>query len=262
MKKRIAIAYLIGVHLLLAVVLLKNDFVPHVLYKLGIQHRASTPGWNSEITEHFDRMLRYHRRMDGNVPDGAVVFIGDSITQGLCVSAVASPSVNYGIGSDTTVGVLQRLPVYKSIARASGVVLAIGVNDMKYRLNGDILRNYSAIIERIPDAVPVIISAVLPLNDDARQSTVQNSQGPTKTRIFELNSALQRLTRVHGLLRFVDVGPFLADSTGNLARRFDDGDGVHLNSEGNAIWIGHLQKAILEAQQTARAYALPRAAQP
>jgi len=51
MRKRIAIAYLIGVHLLLAVVLLKSDFVPHVLYKLGIQHRASTPGSNPEITE-------------------------------------------------------------------------------------------------------------------------------------------------------------------------------------------------------------------
>ena len=84
MKKRIAITYLIGIHVFLAVVLLKSDFINRVERKLGIHIATQSP----EITEHFHRMLRYHKRMDGNVPEGSVIFIGDSITQGLCVSAM------------------------------------------------------------------------------------------------------------------------------------------------------------------------------
>ena len=32
----------------------------------------------SEITEHYTRMMKYHGYMDGSVPEGAVLFIGDS----------------------------------------------------------------------------------------------------------------------------------------------------------------------------------------
>ena len=96
MKKRITVAYVVCIHLLLVFVLLKSDFIQRIENKLGIMRTQS------EITGHFHRMLRYHSRIDGNVPNSSVLFIGDSITQGLCVSAVSSPSVNYGIGSDTS----------------------------------------------------------------------------------------------------------------------------------------------------------------
>ena len=240
MKKRISVTYLIGVHILLAIVLLKNDFINKVQSELGIW-QAGSP---HEITQHFHRMLRYHRRMDGNVPDGAVIFIGDSLTQGLCVSAIKSPSVNYGIGSDTTVGVLQRLPNYKSIERASAVVLAIGINDMKRRSNDEILENYRAIIEHLPKTTPVIFSAVLPLDEETRDEW----QGRNQDRIKTLNSDLKHLVLARDNVFFVDAGPLLLDEAGNLADIYHDGDGVHLNSQGNAIWIDALRNGIEIAQ--------------
>jgi lysophospholipase L1-like esterase len=243
MKKRIVIAYVIGIHILLAIVLLKSDFIDRVQSRLGIQSIPLPP----EITEHFHRMLRYHKRMDGNVPDGAVIFIGDSITQGLCVSGIASPSVNYGIGSDTTVGVLQRLPYYKSIERASAVVIAIGINDMRRRSNNDILENYRSIIELIPKTTPVVLSAVLPLDEEARAKC----QGLNLDRIKSLNSRIEHLTSGSENLFFVDSGPLLVDESGNLADMYHDGDGVHLNSKGNAIWIDILRKGLQKAQQSA-----------
>jgi hypothetical protein len=115
----------------------------------------------TEITDYLNRIFSYHIRMDGNIPDGAVIFIGDSLIQSLCVSAIACPSVNYGIGGDTTVGVLHRLPFYHSITRASVVVLSIGINDMKYRTNEEILSNYKIIINKIPHKVRIIFSALL-----------------------------------------------------------------------------------------------------
>lgn len=118
--------YLLTVHALLIIVLLKSDFIDLVQNKLETCNHSVQ---SSELTPHYHRMLEYHKRMDGNVLTGSVIFFGDSITQGLCVSAVASHSVNYGIGSDTTFGVLERLKYYRSINRADVVVISIGVND-------------------------------------------------------------------------------------------------------------------------------------
>lgn len=242
MKKKMAIAYVACIHLLLAVVLVESDFLSRAKKAFGL-----STGGQPEITEHFHRMVLYHSRMDGNVPDGAVVFIGDSLTQGLCVSAVFPLSVNYGIGSDTTAGVLKRLATYQSIRRASAVVVAVGVNDMKFRSNEEILRNYAAIASRIPENVPVVFSAVLPLNETKRDK--QKSGYPD--RIRALNAGLEAFCARAKRLYFLNVGPVLADGAGNLAAKFDDGDGVHLNSKGNAIWIAGLREKITEARKTA-----------
>lgn len=118
--------YLIGIHVFLAIVLLKSNFIDRVERKIGILMAAQSP----DITTHFHRMLSYHQRMDANLPEGAVIIIGDGL-QGLCVSAIASPTANYGIGSDTTVGVRERLPNYNAIKRARAVVLAIRINDIR-----------------------------------------------------------------------------------------------------------------------------------
>ena len=103
--------------------------------------------------------------MDGNVPDRSVVFIGDSLTQGLCSDAIACPSVNYGVGNDTTVGVLARLPEYQSLRCASAIVLAVGVNDIMFRDNQHIVQNYRRILASLPQSVPIVCSAVLPVNE-------------------------------------------------------------------------------------------------
>lgn len=241
MKRRIVVIYLIGIHLLLTVVLFKSDFIDRLQTNLGKQQTELSP----EITQHFYRMLSYHKRMDNNVPNKSVVFIGDSIMQGLYVSAVAYPSVNYGIGSDTTLGVLRRLPEYRSIDRASTVVLAIGINDMQRRSNKEILKNYRSIIERISENTPIVISAILPIDEKSRQEW----QGRNQDRIKTLNSSLKYIANTDSRIVFVDAGPLLVDASGNLADQYHDGDGVHLNSQGNAIWINVLQDGVQKAQQ-------------
>jgi len=241
MKKRIAVAYLIGIHFFLVVVLLRSDFIIRVQRKFTPQQTVLPP----EITKYFYRILRYHKRMDNNVPNGAIVFIGDSITQGLCVSAVASPSVNYGIGSDTTAGVLQRLPFYKSIKRARAIVIAIGINDIKRRSNDKILENYRFIIDQLPKTTPVIFSAVLPLDEEVREEWKGYNQGYIK----DLNSRLKHLVSEAENLFFIDAGPLLVDENGNLSDIYYDADGLHLNSKGNTIWINVLRKGLQAAQQ-------------
>jgi lysophospholipase L1-like esterase len=243
MKKQLVITYIVCIHVLLGFALLKSGFVDRVQKKLGIRQTKQTE--ITEITEYFHLMVRLHTRMDDNVPDGAVVFIGDSITQGLCVSAVVPLSVNYGISSDTTVGVLQRLPTYRSIRRAGAIVVAIGSNDMVFRPNEEILRNYLSIAGQMSRNVPVIFSAVLPVDEKAHKGWRGRNQ-----RIQALNADLKSLISKSKNLFLVDAGYLLVDVHGNLAHEYHAGDGLHLNAKGNAIWIKELQKTIMSAQQT------------
>ncbi|MGE5297183.1 MAG: GDSL-type esterase/lipase family protein [Solirubrobacterales bacterium] len=205
---------------------------------------ATGTSQSPEITDYYRRMLRYHLRMDGNVPDGAVVFIGDSLTQGLCCDAVACPSVNYGIGSDTTVGVLERLSQYRCVSRASAVVLAIGSNDLDRRDDDQILENYQRVLMAIPRCVPVVCSAVLPVNESLLPASDQGANA----RILGLNARLKALCAGDSRCVFVDAGSRLVDSEGNLSPSLQDGDGVHLNSDGNRIWIEELRAAVRKAQ--------------
>ncbi|MRS04182.1 hypothetical protein EG832_13335 [bacterium] len=233
-KNRVFFVYLIGIHLLLGVVLIKSDFIQRVERKLG----SNTT--QNEITENFSKTLCYHSRMDANVPNKSVIFIGDSIMRGLAVNAVVCPAVNYGIENDTTVGILRRLPIYKSIDTASAVVIAIGINDMKYRSNEEILFNLRSIADQIPGNVPVIFSAILPRDEEIRDERKGDNQG----RIRDFNSRLERFTKTSKRLFFVDAGPLLIDCKGNLADVYHVGDGLHLNSQGNAIWIEQLKEAL------------------
>ena len=125
--KRLVVAYIVTLHLVVGGMLWKSDFLDRVNSRLGLIEQLPKP----EISEYYHRILRYHERSVDSVPDDSVIFIGDSITQGLCVSAVQPNAVNFGIGSDTTTGVLMRIPAYMpALERAKCIVLAIGVKHL------------------------------------------------------------------------------------------------------------------------------------
>lgn len=49
----------------------------------------------------------------------------------------------------------------------------------------------------------------------------------------------------------VDAGSQLIDTDGNLDKKYAGGDGLHLNSQGNAIWIQHLRNSLKNVHQNA-----------
>ena len=234
-KLKLFFVYLIIIHISLVIVLLKPDFAHRLQSKLG--HENSAP----ELTPHFKRMLSYHKRIDGNVPDGAVIFIGDSITQGLAVIAVSPKSVNYGIGSDTTIGVLERIPAYKSLSHAKAIIIAIGVNDLRRRDNDEIIKNYKQILKKLPENIPIIANAILPVDEEIRNQTRRND------RISSLNIALNSICDGYKNVYFVNLSKQLIDSGNNLADSYHVGDGIHLNTKGYNVWIKELKKALKNA---------------
>lgn len=224
--------YLLGIHILLAVMLVKSDFIEKTAMKIGILEREP------ELSAYYQRIAFIHKRIDASVPEGATIFIGDSMIQGLATSAVSEYSVNYGIGLDTTVGVINRIPSYKSIARAKAIVIAIGLNDMKRRKNSQIVENYQTLINLIPKNKQIIVSAILPIDETSSSLDITNKK------IIELNTKLQTLSATYGNVTFVNSRNIFQAPDGNLKSVYHSGDGIHLSPAGYDVWINHLKNAL------------------
>ena len=225
------VTYVLFLHILLAMVLFKSNFIEKVERKLELYK-------SPELSEYYNEITAYHKRMDGSVPRGATIFIGDSITQSLATSAVSELSVNYGIGSDTTLGVLNRLPIYESINSIKAVVIAIGVHDLARRNNDSIIHNYEEILDYIPKNTKILVSAILPIDERVQSKKSSNE------RISKLNSSLEKLAENYENVVFVDSSNWLKGDDDNLKTEFHSGDGVHLSTAGYEIWISQLRASL------------------
>jgi lysophospholipase L1-like esterase len=164
----------------------------------------------------WESVMGFHQQADPHQPAGAVVFLGDSITQGLAVQAIAPGSVNYAAGGLATRDLLRYLPKLKAVKTARVVVLTIGTNDL--------LRGTPGLEERLAriaagiDA-PLIWHAIPP---------------STRHDPAAVNATIRRLCAERGRCVYVE--------TAFEPRDFRDG--VHLNAEGYRRWIGTLRAAV------------------
>lgn len=227
-KRQILWLYIALLHLLLALLVYRTGLVPRVLAKID-----GTPVENTAL---YDALLPYHRRMDGSVPDAAIVFIGDSMVQALATSAIADQTVNYGIGADTIAGLRERLPIYRSMATARALVLSIGVNDLWWRDNREIESLYADLLARLPADVPVLANALFPVAEQ------YDFPPATNARIKALNEAFGQIASEHRNVTFIDYSARFADGDGELAQRYHIGDGLHLNTQGYRLWSDILRE--------------------
>lgn len=187
----------------------------------------------------YFEMAAYLRSVSGQLPDGSSFFIGDSHIQNLCVPCVVPGAVNLGIGHDTTVGLLNRLPDYPSLPRASQVVIAIGSNDLKRRDNTKLLENYQKILAALPHNTKIYWLAQFPV--DARLEQVHHR---TNRRIQQLNQLSTLLCLQRPGCQPIDPGSLLTDNSENLRSEYHRGDGLHLNNLGYQRLIEILREHI------------------
>ncbi|QUQ64006.1 GDSL-type esterase/lipase family protein [Kutzneria sp. CA-103260] len=181
-------------------------------------------------------LMRRHMAMRRNqfdvlpLPEGRVLFLGDSITEGGHWNEwfPHCPTVNRGVGGDTVDGVRGRLAT--AVNRPAAISLLIGTND----LNGQgrtakvpgIEAQFEALVHEIralaPDA-PLIVNGVMPRG------------AKWAGRIRELNA---RYAAIAGDA-YVDLWPALAD--GDALRASYTGDGLHLNGHGYQAWVDVLR---------------------
>lgn len=206
----------------------------HAGYVLGVELGViDVP----EITPLQKKTVLGQMRLDRNLTSDRIVFLGDSHIAGLDVTQITKEGVNFGIGSETTTGLLARIDRYQSVRKARGIVIGIGYNDIGLRDNSRIVENIRSILSRI--RVPIALSGVLPVSPESPNAHKQAT--PLKNAaVASINAMLQPICTQHCV--YVNVDATFSDPR-RRARYYEE-DGVHLNKEGYRIWTALFSKVV------------------
>ena len=185
------------------------------------------------------RPLNVQRRTffaEQRAPDqGALVFFGDSITQGWHTlardfSALGVKVANRGIGGDTTPNALYRFDDDVLALHPIGLVVLIGTNDLgEHTSPAQIAANLEALRARVRQAAPKIPIAwclVMPRSPDE----------DFPARIRDLNTRITALAQTDAFSVICDTFTPLAQPDGSSKPEAFNPDRLHLNATGYAIW--------------------------
>jgi lysophospholipase L1-like esterase len=165
---------------------------------------------------------------------GAIVFLGDSITQGWGDNmGNAFPGLNVanrGISGDTTRGVLIRLQEDVLALHPSAIVLLIGTNDLEEQAEPEtIASNLKLILAELKKhnpKMPVILCQVFPSSATKKRPA---------DKIKKVNDLYFAIVKGDAQITFVETWPFFADAQGD-AKLEEFPDLLHPNKAGYAKW--------------------------
>ncbi len=181
---------------------------------------------------------------------GALVFLGDSITQGWGDVGSSFPGIktaNRGISGDTSRGVLIRLQADVLSLNPSGVVLLIGTNDLEEKaepetIAGNVKLIITALRQHDP-TMPVILCEVLP-------SSLSKDRPADKVR--KLNALYMEAVADEPQVTVLDTWSLFANPHGD-AKEDEMPDLLHPDIVGYAKWAAAL-RPILETVGLAPAW--------
>ncbi len=169
----------------------------------------------------------------------AVVFLGDSITQGWTPTFrghfEGMKLANRGIGGDTTRGMLIRLQEDVISLNPSAVVILMGTNDIEVQIPpAMIANNFSKIIAALKahnKDMPIVLCRMFPSSATKKR--------PTAT-IQQVNLLYDNIVRNDPQITIVDTFKLFDDGKGDALPQYFP-DLLHLNASGYAKWATALQ---------------------
>ncbi len=166
---------------------------------------------------------------------GGVVMLGDSITDGGQWSLLFPDEnmINFGIGGDTTTGVLNRI---EQVTRAQPrqVFIMIGTNDLSMNtLPEEVAANVRQMVTTIADGSPgteVMIQSILP-------------RGEKYVEKVRATNALLVDVAEKTAASYVDLSLLFADENGVILNQYSN-DSLHLLGEGYRVWAKEIAPTI------------------
>ncbi|MEM7602636.1 MAG: GDSL-type esterase/lipase family protein [Verrucomicrobiota bacterium] len=171
--------------------------------------------------------------------EGAVVFLGDSITQGWGTEFKGKfegmKLANRGIGGDTTRGMLIRLEEDVLSINPSAVVMLMGTNDIEVDVAPKAIgRNFAKMISTMkahnPD-MPIILCRMFPSSEEKNR--------PRET-IEEVNALFEEVVKGDPQVTVLDTWSLFADPNGDADPAWFK-DLLHLNPAGYDRWADSLR---------------------
>jgi lysophospholipase L1-like esterase len=170
---------------------------------------------------------------------GAVVFLGDSITQGwgddMHGSFTGMKVANRGISGDTTRGVLIRLKEDVLDLHPGALVLLIGTNDLEEKAEPEtIAANLKLILaeaKRSNPKMPIILCQVFPSSESKKRPA---------EKIKKVNELYFAAVKGDPQVTFIETWPLFANEHGD-AKPEEFPDLLHPNAAGYARWAAALR---------------------
>jgi lysophospholipase L1-like esterase len=192
-----------------------------------------TSSWSGfrELNSQRRALFAERRELDRN----AIVFVGDSITQGWNTleqdfAGLGVKLANRGIGGDTTPNLVYRLQDDVLVLHPRGLVILIGTNDLgEDTPPAQIADNLRVVLARVragDRAVPIVWCLVMP-------------RGPEENfpaRIRDLNARIVALAHSDPHSTVCDTFTPFAQPDGTSKPEDFNPDRLHLNANGYAIW--------------------------
>ncbi len=194
---------------------------------------GKTSSWSGFRAANMRRrtLFAQHQAEDQN----AIVFVGDSITEGWKTLAqdfadLGIKVANRGIGGDTTPNLVYRLQDDVLALHPRALVILIGTNDLgEHTTPAQIADNQRAMLTRIRAAYPTIPIAwclVMP----------RGAADTYPERIRDLNARLIELAKSDPHSTVCDTFTPLAQDDGTSQPENFNKDRLHLNADGYAVW--------------------------
>ena len=184
------------------------------------------------------------------------VFVGDSISLKLSQYAASSGALgkakflvvgSYGVSNaindhpDTklTYQGVKYTDVEKALAAtgAKKVFIMLGMNDIGLYGIDKTISNWGVLLDLIRTACPnvtIYIQSMTPVWTGGEKGSLNNSN------VNAYNTKLQAFAQSNGC-KYIDIFPYMKDSTGGLATEFCSDSYVHLTNEGARRWIAVLK---------------------
>jgi lysophospholipase L1-like esterase len=173
---------------------------------------------------------------------GALVFLGDSITQGwgdnIGGAFPGTKVANRGISGDTTRGVLIRLKEDVLDLNPTGVVLLIGTNDLEEKAEPEtIAANLKLILAALKQhnaKMPIVLCQVFP-------SSATKARPADK--IKKVNQLYAAAVKGDAQVTFIETYPLFANAQGD-AKKEEMPDLLHPNKAGYVKWASAIRPVL------------------
>ncbi|MCB9875578.1 MAG: DUF1080 domain-containing protein [Planctomycetaceae bacterium] len=169
----------------------------------------------------------------------AVVFLGDSITQGwgpeFRGQFAGMKLANRGIGGDTTRGMLIRLQQDVLSLNPKAVVLLMGTNDLEIGLEPELIsRNFAKVIQALKSHnsdMPIVVCQVFPSSAEKKRPA---------DKIKRLNELYSAAVKGDSQITVADTWTLFATAEGDALPQYFP-DLLHLNADGYTKWASALR---------------------
>ena len=172
----------------------------------------------------------------------AVVFLGDSITQGwgddIHGAFFGLKVANRGISGDTTRGILIRLKGDVLDLNPSGVVMLMGTNDLEEKAEPQVIADnvklIIAALKKHNPEMPIVLCQVFPSSE---------SKSRPADKIKEINTLCVKVVQGDPQITVLDTWTLFANENGD-AKAEEMPDLLHPNDIGYAKWAGALRPVL------------------